>query len=77
VGKQGKGPLGAVLERTSTNKGEAAFAVSSTNNVEVRKSIKRDARAGNAPERAEMRWGSMWASRAALGHGTGWKATKM
>jgi hypothetical protein len=44
--------------------------------MEVRKSLKRDARAGNAPERPEMRKERMWASRAALGHGAGWQATK-
>jgi hypothetical protein len=53
-------------------KRESPFAVGSMNNMEVRKSLKRVARAQNAPERAETSSERMWASRAAFGHGTGW-----
>jgi hypothetical protein len=55
---------------------EATFAVGPMNNMEVPKSLKRVARAEIAPERAETSSERMWASRAALGHGTGWQATK-
>jgi membrane carboxypeptidase/penicillin-binding protein PbpC len=37
------------------------------NNTGVCESLKRDARVGNAPERAEMSRESMWESSAALG----------
>jgi hypothetical protein len=53
---------------------EATFAVGPMTNMEVRKLLRWSARAEDAPERAERSCECMWASRAALGHGTGWQA---